>query len=609
MRLVRLIDGIPLALGAWIAGLVCVAWAGRLAYPYDLEWMEGGMLAHAWRITQGLPLYMQADASWIPYVYPPGYPAVVAALGGVAGLSPAVGRAVSIGGTLLACGALVAGGRRQGSLVAGLMGASVFLACYPDTGAFYDLVRPDALGIGLAGWALVLGLEADRRARVAAGLLLAASFVVKHNLAVFGVPMALGIWASHGWREALRFGLAAALPALAVTIALELGSADVVPVGPIALLGLIPLVLAGVWARWGRDRALWAGGIAALGLGVVAVALLADVGHFQRTILGIPAAHPMVAGRMLPGSVEEVGQHLGVALAACAVALVAGTAQLAGARWPWVVGAGAVGAIAVGAAGLSLETVQGIGRPSWPAEVAAWGAVGAWLGAVPSGVLTQVLGRGLHGRWVYGVGVVGTAAIGAGLMRAHHGGFLNVFIPLHWVVCLAVVTALAASRRVWPGPVAWAAGALVVAGQLALKLDLDPERYMPDDQDRAAGDAFVEALRQCDGPILSPFAAWLPVYVGQAPSLHLIALWDVNHRDSPYRSAVGDVTAAAEAHAWACVVDGSGKPLGYGVQKAYRVAAVPPVSRRQAMDRPQTFMPRTGWRVRPLRVLVPKETP
>lgn len=609
MRLVRLIDGIPLALGAWIAALVCVAWVGRFPYPYDLEWMEGGMLAHAWRISHGLPLYVEPGADWIPYIYPPGQPAVVAALGSVFGLSPPVGRAVSIGGTLLACAALVAGGWRQGSAVAGVLGASVFLSCYPDTGAFYDLVRPDALGMGLAAWSLVLGLEADRRARVASGLLLAASFAVKHNLAVFGVPMALGIWASHGWREALRFGLAAALPALALTLGLEVASADALPVGPLGLLAGVPLVVAGVWARWGREHALWAGGSAALVLGTVAVRLLEDVGHFQRTILGIPGAHPLVAGRMVPGSVEEAGQHLGPLLGACAVALVAGTAHLAGARWMWVVGASSVGALAACAAGLSLETVQGIGRPSWLAESVAWASVGAWVGAVGAGLVTQVRGTGLDGRWAYGVGVVGTAALGAGLMRAHHGGFLNVFIPLHWVVCLATVSALAASRRVWPHPAVWAAGALVVAGQLALKLDLDPDRYVPDDQDRAAGDAFVAALRGCDGPILSPFASWLPVYAGQAPSLHLIALWDVNHRDSPYRHAVGDVTAAAEAHAWACVVDGSGKPLGYGIQKAYEVDVVPPVPRRAITGRPQTFMPRTGWRVRPMRVLVPKETP
>ena len=26
----------------------------RVAYPFDIEWMEGGMLVHAWRLRQGL---------------------------------------------------------------------------------------------------------------------------------------------------------------------------------------------------------------------------------------------------------------------------------------------------------------------------------------------------------------------------------------------------------------------------------------------------------------------------------------------------------------------------------------------------------------------------
>ena len=154
----------------------------------------------------------------------------------------------------------------------------------------------------------------------------------------------------------------------------------------------------------------------------------------------------------------------------------------------------------------------------------------------------------------------------------------------------------------------WVAGAAVVTAHLVTKRDLDPERFVPDARDVAAGDAFVEALRTCDGPILSPFAAWLPVYVGQAPSLHLIALWDVNHRDSPYRPVVDAITRASDARAWACVVDGDGRPLGYGVQKNYRASVVPDVPAPSSPTRPRVFMPKTGWRVRPKTVLVPKES-
>src|SRR5712691_1385298 len=71
------------------------AFARRLAYPYDLEWMEGGMLVHAWRLMHGETIYPAPSVDFIPYLYTPGYPALLAGLGKVFGLGYALGRAVS----------------------------------------------------------------------------------------------------------------------------------------------------------------------------------------------------------------------------------------------------------------------------------------------------------------------------------------------------------------------------------------------------------------------------------------------------------------------------------------------------------------------------------
>ena len=38
--------------------LLATAISGRVGYPYDLEWMEGGMLHHAQRIHDGLGIYV-----------------------------------------------------------------------------------------------------------------------------------------------------------------------------------------------------------------------------------------------------------------------------------------------------------------------------------------------------------------------------------------------------------------------------------------------------------------------------------------------------------------------------------------------------------------------
>ena len=194
MRALSILEALlPAVAGLVLFAIVGEIWVARAAYPFDLEWMEGGMLAHAWRIQQGLPLYVPPGPDFAPFIYPPGYSAVVAAAGSITGLHPAVGRLVSIVAILLAAGAIVFGVRRErGSWVVASGAAITFLGAYPLSGGFYDLVRPDSLAIALMAWSIVLSLRPRRGAPTAAGLLLAAAFLCKHNLALFGVPMVVG---------------------------------------------------------------------------------------------------------------------------------------------------------------------------------------------------------------------------------------------------------------------------------------------------------------------------------------------------------------------------------------------------------------------------------
>jgi hypothetical protein len=70
--------------------------AGRAAFPLDLEWMEGGMLLHAQRIAQGKGIYVEPSLDFIPFLYTPLYSALLAALSFVAPLGYLMGRLVSI---------------------------------------------------------------------------------------------------------------------------------------------------------------------------------------------------------------------------------------------------------------------------------------------------------------------------------------------------------------------------------------------------------------------------------------------------------------------------------------------------------------------------------
>ncbi|MGH9885736.1 MAG: hypothetical protein ACREBE_09420, partial [bacterium] len=67
--------------------LLIEAIAGRVAYPYDLEWMEGGLLHHALRIRQAQGIYLPPSVDFIPYLYTPLYPTLIAVFGGPFGIS------------------------------------------------------------------------------------------------------------------------------------------------------------------------------------------------------------------------------------------------------------------------------------------------------------------------------------------------------------------------------------------------------------------------------------------------------------------------------------------------------------------------------------------
>jgi hypothetical protein len=211
-------------LALWIAiaapaiyqlALLGQAIAGRIGYPYDLEWMEGGMLHHALRIRHGDGIYVPPNLDFIPYLYTPLYPTLLALFGGVFGgpfgPSYALGRAISLAGLVgIACVAFaaLAGARSRLHAAAGaVLALGLFAACYPYVEGWYDIVRADTLflfmvtaGIaGLAGWA---ASDVGGHGKVAAGAaLMALAFFCKQT-GIFYVAFGAAIVAVVRWRRA-----------------------------------------------------------------------------------------------------------------------------------------------------------------------------------------------------------------------------------------------------------------------------------------------------------------------------------------------------------------------------------------------------------------------
>jgi hypothetical protein len=545
----RWVDLIPAAPAAWLVLGFVGALLARWSYGFDLEWMEGGMLAHAWRLERGLPLYTPPDPSWIPYVYPPGYSALLAAVPGPVDYGP--GRLLSWLGTLGAASGMVHLVWRQGrSLALGLLCAALFVGTYRASGAFLDMVRPDAVAMGLAAWALSLSVDGRRGTAVAGGLLLCAAFTVKHNFAAFGVPLALGLWAWRGWREAMRFGLSAAVPALAFTGYLQ-----------------------------------WRSG-----------------GGFLQYLIEVPRSHPMAPLRGMPGAPGELGHWVGLAIWVGCLGLVAAAPRGFRAVHPAVswVAATCVG-LACAAWAVAQPPVVGAATPHAVVMGLTFFSLGAVAGSALVVALAAAVERRIDGPWLTGFGVLVVAMVLASLMRAHNGGFINVLIPTHWVLIALAGVVLGQVRQAWPGWPAWVGSAVAVAvqgGWLVALSDFDEVR--PTDADTEAGGKVVAAIQEhCDGPVLSPYFAWLPVYAGQDPSLHLISLWDVVHKNGPLHVESNSIAKAVHRKRYACVLEAGRQPLAYGVPKNYE--------RVEVFQFPgQAMKTKTGWPVRPRALLVPK---
>ena len=538
-------DAVALIPAAVLLTTLISLWAVRMRYPFDLEWMEGGMLVHALRIQRGQALYPAPGADFIPYIYPPGYATSLALAAKFGGLSYATGRALSLAGTVAAALAIVFGTAQRGSVLVGLLGAVTFLGCYPHSGAFYDLVRLDGLMMGVLAWSLVLGMVRNPRAADGSALLLALAFLFKQHVALFGLPLMATIWLRDGRQAGLRFAALSALPALGFTVWLQ--------------------VVTG--------------------------------GTYLDYLLKVAASHPILGHRIFPGTPNELGWAVGLV----------GVMAVAAFLWQSLHGLGERARSLSWGSGAFFGFVAGAiphipGHPPVPRVLVVLGGMilGLGLAALVLQVRAFVQSTDRSARWlhVYAAGIAVVALGTSALMRGHHGGYLNVQIQSFWVLALGGSLAAVELRRrlntAWVAPVT----ALVFVAQFGVQLGaLDVERLQPTAEDEGAGYRLVAQIAELKGPVLSPLAPWLPVQAGHEPHWHLIAWWDVTHPGSPWPDYEEECLERVRNQEWGAIISGK-RPLQLKEQDSYQKG-------QTFRYRGRAFTPRTGWTARPTTVWIP----
>ncbi|MBW2464284.1 MAG: glycosyltransferase family 39 protein [Deltaproteobacteria bacterium] len=223
-RIVPRLEAVALAglgvLAAYVVGrYFWVAWE-TLAYPYHLEWMEGGVLETAVRLREGLSIYPEPSIDYVGYLYTPLYFAATAVSTVFFGETLFAARIVSFVAVLATAALLYRFARREGVPVRWAVFAAVLLfASYDFSGRWLHLARVDSLFVLLLFASLyALRFWESQRGAVACAAIMWLAFLTKQSAVIALFPVGLAVLVADRRRGLIIGGVFAALVAVSVLI-------------------------------------------------------------------------------------------------------------------------------------------------------------------------------------------------------------------------------------------------------------------------------------------------------------------------------------------------------------------------------------------------------
>ena len=510
----------------------------RIFYPFDLEWMEGGMLLHGLRVMEGKNLYVEPSSDFIPFIYPPLYSWFLAMGGWIWELDYPIGRGISFLSTLIATSALIIIGRIEKiSWSICLSIGAMFLSTYENSGTFMDVVRTDSLALALLAWSLLC--IRIKYVRLGGGLLCLA-FLAKHNVAIFGFPIVIWLWRTHGIKSAVLFSVSSAIPAVLITIFLQYQSD----------------------------------------------------GFFLKYLLDVPSVHPFVSSRffwlapyeMISGlligivsifMIHEITKNIGVERQKqqflnisktniCFALSLLVTVWFHDALNLWI-----------------RETfLYGFPKIQRKEMALCISSIPLLIGFF--GLLFQ--SKTILFRYMLWSSCFVVAFLFCCIMRGHHGGYMNVLMPGFWFLALIVGLFFHQLSQLKHGQ-KWISFLVLIqlwTGQW------DPHQYIPTTKDVEQGYNHIEKLKELKHPILSPFSPWYAYKAGHPPTFHLIALWDIDHSGGVLQPYVQNIRKDISDGHWSALILANDQ-FDFGRKKHY--------NQKQRLSRQQMAVkPKIGWR-------------
>ena len=163
----------------------------RIQYPFELEWIEGGMVDQVQRILHGQGIYVPPSIEFVPFLYPPFYFYLSAVASAIFGNGFFPLRLISFGASIVAL-VTIAGiiyGETK-NLWAAFLSAGLFIATFRATGAWLDIGRVDSLFLTL--WMLFIYVVRGKKniyVAVLSGLLFSLALLTKQTALVMCLPI------------------------------------------------------------------------------------------------------------------------------------------------------------------------------------------------------------------------------------------------------------------------------------------------------------------------------------------------------------------------------------------------------------------------------------
>jgi 4-amino-4-deoxy-L-arabinose transferase-like glycosyltransferase len=197
----------------------------RIQYPFELDWIEGGLLGQVQRIVNGQVVYAAPSLGFVAFIYPPLFFYLSALASQFFGATFFSLRLVSFLASLISfvCIFLIVKEETDNKFIA-FISACFFAGTFRVTGAWMDIARVDSLFVAL----LFLFVYFIRRSNstwafILAGFFAALALLTKQTALVMCIP-AIGYAFLKDWKRTLILIVTATAITGGVTLAFNLFS-------------------------------------------------------------------------------------------------------------------------------------------------------------------------------------------------------------------------------------------------------------------------------------------------------------------------------------------------------------------------------------------------